>query len=244
MTRHSNLLRILVFASFAVQAVKAHSHENTSLPLLEPPATTVSWIDQIWSLPVFRLFAPAIDRLPELHPVTSIEPPGCLVQPLPPISDTNSLEFEANAGSPLVVNLEGLTRPTAHALTRFERIVKAAGGLVSITSAYRPSAYQEHLQAVWDKRMIELRYNNDLACQELKAEVEEEFERHQLLESQRPAPFSDHTRGISFDASVRLPARARLNRRRVNVDILARRAGFHRPAIARDPVHFRLIAKL
>jgi hypothetical protein len=32
-----------------------------------------------------------------------------------------------------------------------------------------------------------------------------------------------------------------LNRRRASIDRIARFAGFHRPAIARDPVHFRLI---
>jgi hypothetical protein len=70
--------------------------------------------------------------------------------------------------------------------------------------------------------------------------VEHEFITHQLLESQRPATSSDHTRGISFDASVLLPARARLNRRRVTIDRLARMAGIRRPALRSDPVHFRL----
>ena len=150
------------------------------------------------------------------------------------------MSFESNVG-PAVVNLDGLTPTTARALARFEHIVTSVGGAVAITSAYRPSAYQDHLQAVWDKWMVELRDNTDEKCQSLRAEVAEEFSRHQLLARQRPVPISDHTLGIGFDASVQLPVSKRHRRRRLNLDTLARKAGFQRPSIARDPVHFRLI---
>ena len=109
-----------------------------------------------------------------------------------------------------------------------------------LTSAYRPAAYQGHLQAVWDKWMLELRDLQTIECQELRSEVEREFLSHGLLETQRPATFSDHTLGTAFDAMVYFPS-GRRKARRVNTDRLARRAGLYRPVRAQDPVHFRLM---
>jgi hypothetical protein len=167
-------------------------------------------------------------------------PPPCSIAPLPEIHDREALEFEANVGSPSVVDLDGLTPATSRALTRFQNVVAMAGGTIVLTSAFRPSAYQDHLQAVWDKQM-RLRNNYEPGCMELKAAVDEEFTRHELLITQRPVPVSDHTLGIGFDAAIVMPPRARLKRRRVTLDSLARSAGVQRPAVRSDPVHFRLV---
>src|SRR5207237_412816 len=113
---------------------------------------------------------------------------------------------ESRMGALGAVDLDGLTPDTALALARFQRMVTSVGGAISVTSAYRPASYQEHLRDVWDKWMVELRYNRDPLCQDLRAEVETEFRHHTLLESQRPVASSDHTRGLSFDAAVRLPS--------------------------------------
>jgi D-alanyl-D-alanine dipeptidase len=163
------------------------------------------------------------------------------VAPLSDVLDPEALEFEAAAGTQAVVNIDGLTPATARALTRFERMVLLAGGRIEVKSAYRPASYQAHLQELWDKWMLELRDNPDPVCAELRAQVGDEFTRHELLETQRPATFSDHTAGLSFDAAVVLPRRARYGRRKVNVDSLARMSGVRRPVIAADPVHFRLM---
>ena len=144
-------------------------------------------------------------------------------------------------GSAGVVDVDGMTAPAERALARFEQAVERAGGAIELKSAYRPQSYQQHLEQVWDKWMIELRSNTEPGCQDLRAQAGEEFARHHLIETQRPVPVSDHTRGIAFDALVTLPAGARLKRRRVNVDYLARISGVGRPAIASDPVHFRLL---
>jgi hypothetical protein len=198
--------------------------------------TSDTWFGQIWNS--FFLFLPATAG-PLDAAVLPIEPAPapspCVIEPLPPIEDAEAVAFEAGVGSSAVVDTDGLTPATARALVRFTRVITAAGGSITVTSAYRPSAYQEHLQAVWDKWMTELRDNEDAGCQELKAEVQEEFTRHQLLQTQRPVPVSDHTRGLAFDAAVQLPKL----RRRVTQDSLARLAGLRRPAIERDPVHFR-----
>lgn len=248
MTFIRNLCPSLALLMFAAGAGLAHTQvpqilENTIATDPEPVQELgpSSWLDQIWDLPLFRLFAPPLSL--DLDATLAMEPfapppPICSVQALPEIEDEEALAFESNVGTAAIVNLEGLTPVTARALARFEQMVTNAGGTIYLTSAFRPSAYQEHLQAVWDKWMIELRDNYDPACLSLRAEVEEEFTRHQLLVTQRPVPFSDHTRGIGFDASVHLP---KVKRRRLSIDALARRAGIRRPDVRRDPVHFRAI---
>jgi D-alanyl-D-alanine dipeptidase len=128
----------------------------------------------------------------------------------------------------------------ARALNLFQSKIAALGGSIVLKSAYRPAAYQKHLQNVWYKWM-ELRNNTDPGCQGLRAQVQEEFTRHHLIETQHPVEISDHTRGLAFDATVQLPTRARLGRRRFTLDSLARLAGLLRPAIAADPVHFKYV---
>jgi hypothetical protein len=247
LTSIRHLAVVSVFVAATSGLAKAHTPDeprhaegNPYMETADAPEVQSSWLDQIWTLPLFRFFAPAA-VMEEMETHIAVSTPPCLVESLPAIDDPAALAFEENVGTMAIVELDGLVPSAASALTRFERMVTSAGGVVLLTSAYRPAAYQEHLQAVWDKWMVEMRGNHDANCIELKAQAQYEFVRHSLLESQRPVSSSDHTRGIGFDAAVRLPGRARLNRRRVSVDSLARRAGFHRPAIARDPVHFRLI---
>jgi hypothetical protein len=159
----------------------------------------------------------------------------CSVGPIPPVDDEEAQSFEAAAGTPNEVNLSGLTPATRIALARFQRSIATLGGKVAVTSAYRPPAYQAHLQVVWDK-WTQLRGRLEPGCASVRAQVEDEFKRHGLLASQRPVPFSDHTRGVGFDAAVLL--------RRGRLDRVALNAGVRRPDVVRDPVHFRLIESL
>jgi hypothetical protein len=233
--------RVVIYLTVSSHLATAHGSVPETLPA-NRQFNQPSIFQQLWSLPVLRFFAPA-----QLDPMEPLEltallpnppsPPPCLVEPLSPLADLEALEFENAVGSPAIVSTEGLTPGTARAFARFNRMVLSAGGMVTFTSAYRPAAYQEHLRSVWDKWMFELRDNHDDACQSLRAEVEHEFSSHQLLESQRPAVASDHTRGMAFDASVIMPSR----RRKISIDRLARKVGLRRPNIAHDPVHFRFI---
>ncbi|HYO84261.1 MAG TPA: hypothetical protein VES20_22845 [Bryobacteraceae bacterium] len=212
-------LSVLALIAFAVQPVAAAES---------------SWLSH-WFTPVLHMFSfgpssPGFGPSPDLpHAATS-----CFVAPLAAVEDSEAIAFETVVGTPGVVHLAGLTPATGDALHRFQRIVRSAGGDVDIKSAYRPLAYQAHLQELWDKWMVELRFNTLQECQELRADVLLEFTRHGLLESQRPATTSDHTRGLAFDAVVALP------RTMSTLDILARRAGLYRPVAVADPVHFRL----
>jgi hypothetical protein len=207
-----------------------------SLLAVQPiAAAESSWFSR-FLLPVLKIFsyAPQPESLPLFLEEISPEP-ACFVAPLSTIEDESALAFEQLAGSQGVVDVDGLTPQTSFALMRFQQIVRSAGGSITMTSGYRPPAYQAHLQELWEKWMYELRTNTLAECQDLRTEVLLEFSRHGLMESQRPATTSDHTLGLAFDAVVLVPGRARRR-----IDLLARRAGLYRPVAAADPVHFRL----
>jgi hypothetical protein len=196
--------------------------------------------------PLFRLLQPLFDLdgvTPPDGPNASIpaaELPPCTVAAIPPISDRDALAFESSVGSDGVVDTRNLKPATAKALLKLEGLVGKVGGSVEVKSAYRPATYQAHLQDVWDK-WKELRDNDQPQCQDLKAGVRQEFERHHLIETQRPVNSSDHTRGLAFDALVSLPQAPRLARRRVTLDLLARMSGVRRVDIVHDPVHFKFV---
>ena len=165
--------------------------------------------------------------------------PGCSVAPLDPIEETSAAQVEISGAN--VVDVEDMIPAAAVALGKFQDKVASVGGKMVLKSAYRPAAYQKHLQNVWYKWMSELKDNDDSACQTLRSDVQEEFTRHRLIETQHPVAVSDHTRGLAFDATVDLPPKAKMGRRKVTLDGLARLAGLLRPAIMADPVHFKFL---
>jgi hypothetical protein len=193
---------------------------------------TTPWLERLLSIPLPKTAPPVLEQ----QAMST-----CSVQPLAPIAEPGAASLEAGVGTPAVVDTKGLTAPTANALARLRSLVASLGGSLELKSAYRPPAYQEHLQEVWDKWNV-LRRNQQPGCQMLRAQVESEFQRHDLLLSQRPVSNSDHTRGVGIDAALTLPPGARIKRRRMSLDRLAQIVGFKRPDIRRDPVHFRLLA--
>jgi hypothetical protein len=202
----------------------------SSLGLISAAGVAIYTVSTIDSQPRdFLSFAPlAVPSVP------------CLVEPLRPIQETAALAFENGlGGSSGAVDLADLTPATARALSRFEQVLTSAGRTLTVTSAYRPAAYQQHLQAVWDKWMRELRHNADPPCRQLRAQISREFARHGLLETQRPANTSDHTRGLAFDATIAFADR-NPSQRRFSLDRLARLCKLRRPNLRHDPVHYRL----
>jgi RHS repeat-associated protein len=170
--------------------------------------------------------------IPAPDPDPGQQVPQCPVSPLSPITDPDAQRFENN---PNTVDVANLTPAMQTAVTCFENAVRNAGGSFTITSAWRPAAYQQHLREVWDKHMA-LRNNNTAECANTRAAVAAEFNRHRLIPNQgaRPAARSDHTRGLAIDARITgLP-------RGVDVDTLGAQCNLNRP-VAGDPVHWVLI---
>lgn len=166
---------------------------------------------------------------------------NCAIGILSPVEDPQAAAFESTTDTEAMIDTSGLTQATASALSRLQELVASIGGRLELKSAFRPVAYQEHLQEVWDKWRL-LRRNRQSSCAALRETIQAEFARHRLLPTQRPVTNSDHTRGVGIDAALILPPKARLNRRRITLDKLARMVGFGRPDIRHDPVHFRLLA--
>ena len=196
-----------------------------------PAPPEADWTRSFSNWSIAHWLLPASALLPPPPPHVS----ACTVEPIPPITDPDAIEFEESM-SPAT---SGLVPAMTRALTKFQQLVSAVGGTFVLKSAYRPPAYQAHLQQVWNKWM-EIRNNRLPGCQVLRAEVEAEFKGHHLIETQKPVNSSDHTRGLAFDATVDIPTLKK--KKPVSLDRLAMLAGIMRPDVLRDPVHFKLIA--
>lgn len=73
----------------------------------------------------------------------------CKVPPLSPITDSLALEFEAQNGK--VADVTRLTQAMTLTYNDFKSRIQISGGQLKLSSAYRPPAYQLHLQEVWIK---------------------------------------------------------------------------------------------
>ena len=144
---------------------------------------------------------------------------------LPEVTDQEILPFENN---PDLSDTARLTPRMQTALSCLQ--TAAAAGSPSVGSAYRPPAYNQHLIDVWDKWIYELKEEPDPACADLKAKIQDHFQRHKLLESQPPVPRSLHTLGEAVDVTINLPP--------ANIDALAAGCQLRRPLPVKDRVHF------
>jgi len=150
----------------------------------------------------------------------------CQVAPLTQLTDPAAINFE-NGNT---VDTNDLAANMQTALNCLEAAVSNAGGTVTVNSAYRPPQYQEHLREVWDKWRL-LRDRREPECADLRTQVQQEFQRHGLLLTQRPAsPSGPHTQGLAIDMVSSLPLQQFLN--------LASGCQLTRPLPQTDPVHF------
>jgi len=151
----------------------------------------------------------------------------CQVPPLSPL-DAAAQTFENGQ----TIDTANLNAAMQTGLTCLQNAVAAAGGTFTLSSAYRPPSYQTHLREVWD-RWNDLRNRREPECQDLRTQVQTDFNRHGLLLTQRPAAAGGpHTPGSAFDATItRLPAGQ-------TVDTLAAGCSLQRPLPATDPVHY------
>jgi len=130
----------------------------------------------------------------------TIKVPGCSVDDLPPITDTEVQTFENNP------DLSDETRLTPRMKTELACLkTAAAAGSPKVGSAYRPPAYNQHLIDVWEKWIYELKENEEPACTALKTKIHGHFQTHKLLETQPPVEGSLHTLGEAVDVTISLP---------------------------------------
>ncbi|WP_428510079.1 D-alanyl-D-alanine carboxypeptidase family protein [Roseateles sp.] len=149
----------------------------------------------------------------------------CTVPPLTPLTDATAISFEGGAS----LDTANLTQRMRTALSCVQTAAAAAGGTVTVASAYRPPQYQQHLREVWDKWDL-LRDMREPECVELRTQVQAEFQRHGLLLTQRPAASSQHTLGEAIDMRSSLTA----------AQFATATTGclLNRPLPVTDPVHY------
>lgn len=151
----------------------------------------------------------------------------CPIADLPPITDTDP-QVQSFENNPNISDTAHLTPHMQTALSCLQ--TAAAAGSPAVGSAYRPPAYNQHLIDVWGK-WRELRRDTNPACTNLKAKIQQHFQRHGLLVSQPPVLNSLHTQGLAVDVTINLPS--------ANIDVLARGCGLRRPLPIQDRVHFQ-----
>lgn len=150
----------------------------------------------------------------------------CPVAPITALTDAEALRFENGA----TVNIAQLQQNMRAALGCVQRAVVAEHGRLDVGSAYRPPSYQAHLREVWDKWRL-LRDLRTAECATIRTAVRDEFVRHRLLASQRPAsPNGLHTQGRAIDMTSTLPVQRLVQ--------LAAACQLIRPLPVDDPVHF------
>src|SRR5581483_721754 len=84
---------------------------------------------------------------------------ACAVAPLTEVTDPQALSFEQGN----TLDTDNLTSAMQTALSCLLREASRSGGSLTVNSAFRPAAYQQHLREVWD-RWNELRNSRDPAC--------------------------------------------------------------------------------
>ncbi len=149
----------------------------------------------------------------------------CPIPDLPNITDPIVQTFEDD---PDHSDTEHLTSRMKTALDCLETAVQNAGGAYSVGSAYRPPAYQAHLQAVWNK-WRELKVSDNPDCAARRTSITDHKIRHKLR--RRPVDSSYHSLGEAFDMTISgLPD--------WQVENLSVECHVYIPDPVGDPVHF------
>ncbi len=156
----------------------------------------------------------------------------CEVDPLQPITDPDAQRFENGDN----VREDRLSDSMKDKLKCLREKVAEKGGSLTVNSAWRPQAYQDHLRELADKHPALIRLAILEQVKECQPEpyyraVHPDYVRHGL--NRNVAKNSNHTTGEAFDASWS----------GVNIDELAGECGLHRPlpapkADGGDPPHF------
>jgi hypothetical protein len=184
---------------------------------------------------------------------------ACRVAGLTPITDAMAQAFEAANGN--IVDTEHLDAELQAAVATFRQSVLAqVGRTFTITSGFRPTAYQAHLHELRERfreldaidgisatitnRRPQLLVDDGVAaataCQDLVDQVNAEIRRHLLVPDVvgapkvAPAGKSRHEIGQGVDIAIAGATNA-------VIDQLAAQAGLHRPYGAGDRVHFERI---
>ena len=120
----------------------------------------------------------------------------CPIDPLKPITDPEAIRMENGEN----VILDKLSTETQTALSCLKGEVAKARGSVSVTSAYRPQAYQDHLYEIFQKRKkVQKIAKKFQQCDALATNLDNENDKHRL--KGKVGKNSKHGKGDAFDAN-------------------------------------------
>ena len=140
------------------------------------------------------------------------------------ITDPDAIRFENGDN----IREDRLEATTATKLQCLRSAVTARGGVLSVNSAWRPQAYQNHLREIVDKLAAIDKHRSKPACKVIYNELVSEKSRHGL--GTVVGLTSRHTLGTAFDANW-------TGISTVQLDLLAAACNLSRP-ILNDPIHF------
>lgn len=137
--------------------------------LYNPSALQGKAWDEIinWGGPACLPQAGVTSRPPDVSPGVEV---ACSIQPLPPITDALAQQME-NGQTVIWGSTDARLQPCVN------KFIGIVGG--TVTSAYRPQAYQDHLYAIRDRWCTqELKTNSTASCSALKSAVSAEVSKH------------------------------------------------------------------
>lgn len=123
----------------------------------------------------------------------SVVPSTCSISALTPITDPLALQMEASNGNAIIwTNV----RPQLQACVN--KFISKVGG--TVTSVYRPQAYQTHLSEIHERWCTQnLKDNSNPLCSTIKSDVSAEVSKHGLSACMPVATNSGHTGGYAVD---------------------------------------------
>ncbi len=202
--------------------------------LYNPGATSGKTTLGVWSnLITSGGLSPCIDLKGSVAPPV-VPPPtvtvACSISPLSPLTDSQAQQMEG-----------GQTVIWPNNNPMLQRCVNKFIGLVggTVTSAYRPQAYQTHLFEIRDRWCTqELKSNSNPVCNALKSTVSAEVTKHfgsSWSCGAVAATASTHGAGTGVDISRSAGDYSR-------VAVVARQSCLDWPNYSGDPVHYNLIS--
>lgn len=179
------------------------------------------------AVPIVSIFCPADYTCPDTSWTLSPDKRSCSrtcpVAPLTPITDPIAQQFERGE-NPVIE--EKLTDSMKTKLACLRKEVAAAKGILTVNSAWRPPAYQDHFYEIKTKFKA-LRKNTNPGCSAIKKAVLVEYTHHGL--NGLVGKTSKHSIGEAFDANWSSA---------IAIDQLAGKCNLFRPWPTADRMHF------
>jgi hypothetical protein len=193
----------------------------TGMPKLRCDTQYSHWIVPVWG------------RCNTVNQGATPTPTGPVCPDPPPPADTCPVGELTTTHVSYPLNTEDLTQRAKDAVSCLESC-SGQSRSAFLSSAYRPSVYQDHLREVWNK-WKKLKDDTRPACAALKAKVKKEFDDHGLGASTLPpSRTSCHTEGGCVDVDHSFTE---------TVDFCSTQCSVYRPwpypppAEKSDPVH-------